>query len=96
MLATALAGLAVIQAALAERYPVRYSVADQAAARAAVLKKSDLGAATGWEGGATKPDLSDHACGGYEAKRSDLLLTGAAASTWRLWGALTRFWVSRS
>lgn len=40
----------------AERSTVRLNASDQAAARAAVLRKADLGA--GWSGGASKPDLS--------------------------------------
>lgn len=75
--------------AWAATYPVKYNVADQAAARAAVLKKSDLGAAAGWKGGATKPDLSESECSIYEPKVSDLLVTGAAASEWTYTGSLS-------
>ncbi len=94
-----LAGLAVAQAAFADKLPVRYTAADQAAARAAVMRKSDLGTATGWTGGATKPDLSEPACGGYEPKRSDLLLTGAASSRWKHTSGVsivTEAWVLKS
>jgi hypothetical protein len=75
-------------AALAEKWPIKYNAADQAAARAAVLKKSDLGA-TGWKGGTTKPDFSPSTCTTYQSKVSDLLVTGAAASEWTYGGALS-------
>ena len=68
--------LVLIQAAdAAESQPIKFNAADQAAARAMTLKRSDLGAA--WKGGATKPDLSNDTC---PTKRSDLVLTGAAKS----------------
>jgi len=60
---------------------VRFNKADQAAARAAVVRKADLG--SGWGGGATKPDTSSKmSCPGYEPKQSDLVLTGAAETVW--------------
>jgi hypothetical protein len=60
---------------------VRFTKADQAAARAAVVRKADLG--SGWGGGATKPDTSSKmSCPGYEPKQSDLVLTGAAQTVW--------------
>lgn len=60
---------------------VRFNPADQAAARAAVLRKADLG--SGWGGGRTKPDTSAKmSCPGYEPKQSDLVLTGAAETVW--------------
>lgn len=59
-----------------------FTSADQAAARSAVLKKTDFGA--GWTGGAKKPDLSPlPPCAGYDPKQSDLVLTGAAESDWK-------------
>jgi len=58
---------------------IRFNAADQAAARAAVLRRSDLG--PGWKGGPTKPDLSSApTCPNYHPKQSDLVLTGAAES----------------
>jgi len=58
---------------------IRFNAADQAAARAAVMRKSDLGSAPGWSGGARKPDLSaDESCPNFNPKQSDLVLTGAA------------------
>src|SRR5262249_27342816 len=51
---------------------------DQAAARAAVLRRSDL-ESTGWQGGPVKPDLSSTPnCPHFHPKVSDLAVTGAA------------------
>jgi len=61
---------------------IKYNRADQAAAAAAVLRRSDLG--PGWTGGRTKPDLSPAPkCRNYQPKQSDLVLTGAAASEYQ-------------
>jgi hypothetical protein len=61
---------------------IRFNHADQAAARASVLRRGDLG--SGWAGGATKPDLSSSlSCPGYKPKQSDLVLTGAAEADFR-------------
>jgi hypothetical protein len=58
---------------------IELNAADQAAARAVVLRRSDLGA--GWTGGRTKPDLtSTVSCPSYHPKVSDLVVTGAASS----------------
>lgn len=67
-------------AALAAGGPqVKFTAADQAAARAAVIRRSDLGPGSGWTGGAKKPDLSPApTCTDYHPKQSDLVLTGAA------------------
>jgi hypothetical protein len=60
------------------REQIRFNPADQAAARAAVLRRADLGS-EGWTGGTVKPDLSSTmSCPGYNPKQSDLVLTGAA------------------
>ncbi len=84
---TGLAALALVlvQAALAaESYPAKFNAADQAAAKALTLKQADLG--PGWKGGARKPDLTaDDTCA---AKRSDVLVTGAAKSQFETRGAL--------
>jgi len=67
------------------RQKIRFNAADQAAARAAVLRKSDLGSGTGWRGGARKPDLSaTESCPNYSPKQSDLVLTGAAETQFSL------------
>ncbi len=78
--------LALAASALAaERTPFKPDPADQAAAKAAVLQRADLGA--GWRGGATKPDLStDTGCADWKPKQSDLLVTGAAASEFKATG----------
>jgi hypothetical protein len=76
--------LVVIQAAYAaESYPIKYTAADQAAAKAITLKQSDLGA--GWKGGQAKPELSNNTC---PTKRSDLVVTGAAESKFQSSGVL--------
>jgi hypothetical protein len=61
---------------------IELNAADQAAARAVVLRRSDLGA--GWTGGRIKPDLTSQVgCASYHPKVSDLVVTGAAASQFR-------------
>lgn len=83
-LVAAVALVAVQAAFAADRQPVRLTAADQAAAKAATLKASDLGA--GWKGGAVKPDLTpDDPC---PAKRSDLVITGAAKTKFTSQGAI--------
>ena len=79
----AAASLLVVVAGAATGDPgkqkIELNAADQAAARAVVLRRSDLGA--GWTGGRTKPDLtSTVSCPGYHPKVSDLVVTGAASS----------------
>ena len=85
-LAVLVAALAVAAAGAAGdpgREKIRLNAADQAAARAVVIRRADLGAASGWRGGATKPDLSSTTtCANYHPKQSDLVLTGAAESHW--------------
>jgi hypothetical protein len=69
------------------REQVRYNPADQAAARAAILRRGDLG--SGWSGGARKPDPpSVINCPGYEPKQTDLVLTGAAEAIFQHGGLL--------
>jgi hypothetical protein len=82
----AAAVLGAAAAALADRgrEQIRYNAADQAAARAMVLRLSDLSPSTGWTGGRVKPDLSPGpTCPNYHPKQSDLVLTGAAQSSYR-------------
>ena len=77
-------GLMFVQAALAaDKQPIRFNAADQAAAKAVLVKANDLG--TGWQGGAKKPDLTPDADCTF--KRSDLVLTGAAKSEFKTQGA---------
>jgi hypothetical protein len=81
----ALAALVLaVAAAAADKPKVHLTAADQAAARAVDIKHSDFGAANGWTGGPTKPDLtSSFPCTTYHPKQSDLVITGAAASSWK-------------
>ena len=61
---------------------IRFNAADQAAARAVVIRRADLG--SGWAGGPAKPDLSaGPSCPDYHPKVSDLVLTGAARTTFQ-------------
>jgi hypothetical protein len=82
-LAVALAAVIALPAAAGASTPpnrerVHLTRADQAAARVAVLRRSDLGS-PGWAGGSVKPDLSSTLnCPGYTPRQSDLVLTGAA------------------
>ena len=81
----AVAGLALAAAAFAAaKQPIRFTPAGQAAARAVVLQRADLGSASGWTGGAKKPDLSsDTHCANFHPKDSDLVLIGAAETDWQ-------------
>jgi len=66
-----------LQSGIPNRERVRLNRADQAAARAAVLRRGDLG--SGWTGGARKaPPPSTVTCPDYQPKQSDLVRTGAA------------------
>ncbi len=78
-------GLMFVQAAFAaDKQPIKFNAADQAAAKAVTVKAADLG--PGWKGGAKKPDLTpDDTC---SFKRSDLVLTGAAKSEFKTPGAM--------
>jgi hypothetical protein len=64
-----------------DRKQIKLTAADQAAARAALARRSDL-PSTAWLGGRIKPDLSrTSTCRDYQPKQSDLVLTGVAASS---------------
>ena len=83
--AVALAVSSAAGAADPGKEKIRFNAADQAAARAAILRRSDLG--PGWSGGRKKPDLSlGPTCPNYHPKQSDLVLTGAAESEFRRTG----------
>src|SRR6266480_2918024 len=59
---------------------IRFNAVDQAAARAVLIRRADLGS-SGWQGGPVKPDLSTGpTCPNYHPKVSDLVVTGAAES----------------
>jgi hypothetical protein len=77
LVAAALIGLASTSASLADAPTVQFSSADQAKARAALLRPSDFGA--GWSGGPIKASpLSPPNCPGFDPKESDLTVTGHA------------------
>jgi hypothetical protein len=58
--------------------------ADQAAARAVMLRQSDVGDPALWESGAETPDVASTVrCGDFHPKISDLVVTGAAAMRFR-------------
>lgn len=78
----ALVAAGVALAASPSKEKIRFTKAGQAQAKAEVLHKADVG--TGWRGGAKKPDLSSTFpdCN-YRPKQSDLVLNGAAETTWQ-------------
>jgi hypothetical protein len=87
----AVAALALVaaQAALAAESPVvRYTAADQARARALVLKTADV---PGWKGGQARPNpAATSPCADWSPKQADLVVTGAAKSQYTYaGGALT-------
>jgi len=85
--AALLLALVAAQAALAESPVTRFTLADQAAAKAVVLKAADLG--TGWKGGLSKPTVDGPpACAGWNPKQSDLVITGAAESQFTAQGLM--------
>ncbi len=76
------AALALAASALADKPTIKYTAEGQAAARATVLRRSDLGSG-GWQGGSLKPDLSsDLPCPNFNPKQSDLVVLGAAHTMW--------------
>lgn len=76
--------LAFAGAAAADREQIRLTPAGQAAARAAVLTRADMGTAAGWTGGAKKPSPSSiPPCPGFRPKQSDLVRIGAAKTEWK-------------
>jgi hypothetical protein len=83
MLGVLLCATAVAQAAaVAANAPtIRYTPAGLALARRAVLRLSDLGAASGWTGGSRTPDLTHPpVCADYHPDRAGIVVTGAAES----------------
>jgi hypothetical protein len=61
---------------------IKLTKRDQAAARATVLRRTDLG--SNWQGGPVKPDLSSTPnCPNFHPKVSDLVVTGAAQTTFQ-------------
>jgi hypothetical protein len=79
----ALASAAAAVASIADREQHKFTAADQAAAKRAVVLKGDL-SKTGWTGGAKAPDLSQGpTCANFNPKQSDLVVTGAAETDWK-------------
>lgn len=84
LLAAASVALALAGVAAADAWQIRRTPAGNAAARAAVVKRGDLGTTAQWKGGARKPNLSsDPDCGTWHPKQSDLVVVGAAESQWK-------------
>jgi hypothetical protein len=82
----AIAALVSVSTATAGRdsYKVRMTAEGQAAARAVMPSKADIGAPSDWKGGPTRPDVSNGLkCANYHPKVSDLVVTGAAAVTYK-------------
>ena len=81
MLAAA-AGVVLVAAgvALAERPKIARTPAGNAQARAMVLRRSDF--SEGWSGGFKKPDFSSGLRCSFHPKQSDLVVVGAARTTW--------------
>ena len=68
-------------AATGEKEQIHLTKADQAGAKRAVAVRSDLGTGS-WTGGFVKPDLSAApTCANFHPKQSDLVLTGAAETS---------------
>jgi hypothetical protein len=73
--------LALASAAAAENYRYKIVAADRAAAKLAVLGRADINPFTGWKGGPRNADRSEDAvCPRFHPRRSDLVITGDAAS----------------
>ena len=84
VLAAGSAALALVGVAGADQYQVRLTAAGNAAARAAVVARSDLGSSAAWTGVSKKPDLSSSStCAGFDPKESDLVIVGAAETDWK-------------
>jgi hypothetical protein len=81
--ATALVALAFAGAAAADKEKVQLTAADQAKAKATVLRLADLGGPkSGWSGGLAKVSTTTSLeCNGYNPKQSDLVVTGRAESS---------------
>ncbi len=77
------AALVLAAGASADKPTIHLTAAGQAAARATVLRKADLGTTATWSGGLQKADLSsDLSCKNFDPKQSDLVVVGAARSRW--------------
>jgi hypothetical protein len=78
-----LVALGVVAAAVADDRQVHHTAAGQAAAKAVVIHRADLGSTPGWTGGVKKPDNTpDPTCSGYDPKQSDLVEIGDVETDW--------------
>ncbi len=76
------AALALAGTALADREQVHVTKIGRRAARAAVLRHTDL-PGSGWKGKTKTPKLgSGTGCPGFDPKQSDLTVVGGAETTW--------------
>jgi hypothetical protein len=67
-----------------DAYTVHMTAADQVAARAVMLRPSDVGDPALWESGPEQPDVSSALrCANFRPRVSDLVVTGAAAVRYR-------------
>ncbi len=88
--ATAVLALVVVQVALAEVPVSRFTAADQASAKTAVVRLTDFRAGAGWKGGLVKnaKAFTGRTCPGlYDPKQSDLVITGVAMAEFSAAGA---------
>ena len=94
VLAVAVAAFGVLTCAASasaavNTYKIRLTPEGQAAARASLLKLSDVG--SGWRGGPTQVSkFSSSVCPDYHPKYSDLVVTGQAAAEFSQPGAVVR------
>jgi hypothetical protein len=91
VLAVSVAALALAASAAAENYQYKLVAKDVTTASHVVLQRTDLGGLSGWTGGKVAPDRTPETekdrCNGYLPKQSDLVVTGDAATTFKLSGA---------
>ncbi|HKN62841.1 MAG TPA: hypothetical protein VJV76_00770 [Gaiellaceae bacterium] len=80
MAAAALVAAGAVLAADPGKEKIARTAAGNAQARSEVLRRADLG--KGWSGGFKKPSLSSTEPCSYRPKQSDLVLVGAAETTW--------------
>lgn len=99
-LAAALLLALVGGAEAAERHTFRFTAADQAVARAIGLQRSDFAADSGWKGGPTGRDPNGAiTCPNLRPKLADLVVTGAAASSFNYGGVVhvgSEVWLMRT
>src|SRR5579872_951554 len=73
--------------ALADREQVIPTAAGQKAARAAVIRRTDLVEGRRWAGSSKRPTLGwGTSCPGFQPRQSDLVVVGAAETVWKRGG----------